>query len=185
MRVRHWPVDSIHVYHDPVDMRKSIDGLAAIVELELERSPFAPALFVFCNRQRDKVAQSYALQHGHCWAHARRKFVDAEKALPKGKKSPGISAILNEIKKLYVLERWIKGSTQDGKVAARQKEAEPILTKLQQQQLKKKQHTVTPESALGKSIGCTLKYWQGLTQYLGNGCLPLTTTVLKMRSARS
>jgi hypothetical protein len=31
----------------------------------------------------DKVEQSYGLQHGHCWAHARRKFVEAEKALPK------------------------------------------------------------------------------------------------------
>ena len=31
MRVRRWPVDSIHVYHEPVDMRKSIDGLVAIV----------------------------------------------------------------------------------------------------------------------------------------------------------
>jgi len=64
----------------------------------------------------DKVAQSYALQHGHCWAHARRKFVDAEKALPKGKRSPGITAILNEIKKLYALERRIKESTPDDKV---------------------------------------------------------------------
>lgn len=64
MRVRHWPVDSIHVYHDPVDMRKSIDGLAAIVELELERSPFAPALFVFCNRQRDKVKLLYWERNG-------------------------------------------------------------------------------------------------------------------------
>jgi hypothetical protein len=79
--------------------------------LELERSPFAPDLFVFCNRQRDKVAQSYALQHGHCWAHARRKFVDAEKALPKGKRSPGITAILNEIKKLYALDSMLQWNT--------------------------------------------------------------------------
>lgn len=120
----------------------------------------------------DKVAQSYGLQHGHCWAHARRKFVEAEKALPKGKKSPAITAILNEIKKLYALERRIKDSTPDEKVAARQTEAEPILTKLQQQ-LEKKQHTVTPKSALGKAIGYTLKYWYGLTQYLINGNLPI------------
>lgn len=64
MRVRHWPVESIHVYHDPVDMRKSIDGLAAIVELELQLSPFAPALFVFCNRRRDKVKLLYWERNG-------------------------------------------------------------------------------------------------------------------------
>ena len=40
-------------------MRKSINGLSAIVELELELSPFAPALFVFCNRGRDKIKILY------------------------------------------------------------------------------------------------------------------------------
>lgn len=120
----------------------------------------------------DKVAQSYGLQYGHSWAHARRKFVEAEKALPKGRKSPAITAVLNEIKKLYALERRIKEHTPDEKVAARQKEAEPILTNLQQK-LEKKQQTVTPKSALGKAIGYTLKYWQGLTQYVTNGYLPI------------
>jgi transposase len=36
-------------------MRKSINGLLTIVEQELGLSPFAPRLFVFCNRQRDKI----------------------------------------------------------------------------------------------------------------------------------
>jgi len=64
MRVRQWPVEHIHVYLEPVDMRKSIDGLAAIVELELKLSPFAPALFVFCNRSRDKVKLLYWERNG-------------------------------------------------------------------------------------------------------------------------
>ncbi|MDT8398115.1 MAG: IS66 family transposase, partial [Pseudomonadales bacterium] len=54
------------------------------------------------------VAASQHLMHALCWAHARRKFVEAEKSLPKGKKSPAISAILNEIAKLYGIERQIK-----------------------------------------------------------------------------
>lgn len=64
MRQRQWPVDQILVYLEPVDMRKSIDGLAAIVELELELSPFSPALFVFCNRGRDKVKLLYWERNG-------------------------------------------------------------------------------------------------------------------------
>ena len=37
------------------DMRKSIDGLAALVEGSFALDPFAGAIFVFCNRNRDRV----------------------------------------------------------------------------------------------------------------------------------
>jgi transposase len=40
---------------EPVDMRKSIDGLAALVEQEMDLSPALEAIFVFCNRGRDKI----------------------------------------------------------------------------------------------------------------------------------
>jgi transposase len=37
------------------DMRKQINGLSAIVELSFKLDPFAAALFVFCNRNRDRI----------------------------------------------------------------------------------------------------------------------------------
>jgi len=37
------------------DMRKNIDGLAAIVEGSFKLDPFDGALFVFCNRTRDRI----------------------------------------------------------------------------------------------------------------------------------
>ena len=37
------------------DMRKSINGLAAIVENSFSLDPFDGALFVFCNRKRDRI----------------------------------------------------------------------------------------------------------------------------------
>jgi len=36
-------------------MRKSINGLAAIVEESFKHDPFDDAMFVFCNRQRNRV----------------------------------------------------------------------------------------------------------------------------------
>lgn len=45
----------VYLYTDPVDMRKSIDGLASLVEQELSLSPYDEALFVFCNRAHDKI----------------------------------------------------------------------------------------------------------------------------------
>ncbi|PIE43036.1 MAG: IS66 family insertion sequence hypothetical protein [Gammaproteobacteria bacterium] len=46
---------AIFLYRDPVDFRKSIRGLAAFVEQELEHNPFSGALYAFTNRQRNKI----------------------------------------------------------------------------------------------------------------------------------
>ena len=45
----------VYLYAGPVDMRKSIDGLSVLVEQEMALSPNIKALFVFCNRGRDKI----------------------------------------------------------------------------------------------------------------------------------
>jgi len=46
-----------HVYlaTGATDLRKAIDGLSAIVQHSFDLSPYEPALFVFCNRKRDKL----------------------------------------------------------------------------------------------------------------------------------
>lgn len=37
------------------DMRKSIDGLATLVQEQFQMSPFEPALYLFCGRRRDRI----------------------------------------------------------------------------------------------------------------------------------
>ena len=37
------------------DMRKSINGLSAVVESSFKLDPFGGELFVFCNRSRDRL----------------------------------------------------------------------------------------------------------------------------------
>ena len=46
-------IDQVYLYREPIDFRKAIDGLSALVELELGLNPFASALYVFTNRQRN------------------------------------------------------------------------------------------------------------------------------------
>lgn len=56
------PRDEVRVFlcREPVDMRRSIDGLSIEVERELGLDPFAAAqLVVFCNRKRDKIKILY------------------------------------------------------------------------------------------------------------------------------
>ena len=49
------PALKVYLHRDPVDGRKSINGLALLVEQALGLNPFAPALFVFSNRRRDRI----------------------------------------------------------------------------------------------------------------------------------
>ena len=51
---------------EPVDFRKSIDGLSLIVEQSLGLDPFAEALHVFVNRRGDKVRILYWEKNGFC-----------------------------------------------------------------------------------------------------------------------
>lgn len=37
------------------DLRKSIDGLALIVQEKFKLDPFSKSLYVFCNKKRDKI----------------------------------------------------------------------------------------------------------------------------------
>ena len=71
-------VEQVYLYRQPIDFRKAIDGLSALVELELGLSPFASALYVFTNRQRNKIKALYWHRNGFClWQKRleRDKFV--------------------------------------------------------------------------------------------------------------
>jgi transposase len=53
------------------DMRKSIDGLAAIVSVGFELDVFSESWFVFCNRSRDKLKILH-WEHNGFWLYYRR-----------------------------------------------------------------------------------------------------------------
>ncbi len=50
---------NIYLYREAVDFRKSINGLAAIIESETDLPLGSGALFLFTNKQRDKVKILY------------------------------------------------------------------------------------------------------------------------------
>ena len=52
-------VPEVYLCNQFVDFRKSINGLAAIVETELELSVLSGSVFVFCNKGRDKLKLLY------------------------------------------------------------------------------------------------------------------------------
>lgn len=47
--------EHIYIACGYTDMRKSIDGLVAIVEQSFHLDPFSNSLFLFCGRRRDRM----------------------------------------------------------------------------------------------------------------------------------
>ena len=111
------------------------------------------------------------IHHLGCLAHARRKFIEAEKIAktPKGQLSKaGMGVQL--IKKLYVIEQRIKDKPPEEKYQARQRESGPHWKKIGTW-LDKALPTVLPKSPLGKALAYLQKNWDKLTRYLDDGRL--------------
>jgi transposase len=71
-----YQVAQVHLCLVPIDFRKSINGLSVLVEQELGLDPFGQALYVFINRQRNKIKVLYWHRNGFClWL----KRLEAEK----------------------------------------------------------------------------------------------------------
>jgi transposase len=63
--------ENVYLACGPTDLRKSIDSLAALVQEGFGLDPFSPCLFVFCNRQRDKL-KILLWDHNGFWLLYRR-----------------------------------------------------------------------------------------------------------------
>ena len=96
-----------------------------------------------------------------CWAHARRKFVDAVVSHPaEGRR------IVELIAQLYAVERRgkVREVVPERLLAWRQRHARRRLGRLRVE-LDRLSLTVLPRSPLGKAITYTLKNWKALNRY--------------------
>jgi transposase len=117
------------------------------------------------------VAAQTGIERLACWAHARRKFIDAQKVQPKGKIGRADMA-LNLINKLYGIERDLKEANDSERLVARQQRSQPLLGQLKAW-LDKTQPQVTAQNALGKAVNYLASNWSRLVRYVEGGHLPI------------
>jgi transposase len=103
----------------------------------------------------------------NCWAHVRRKFVEA---LPQGKEKGVSGQVVRMIRALYKIEEKLKAAHANHEKIreSRQQQAKPILDNLKKY-LDEKSQSVLPSSKVGKAIEYTLKRWPYLLTYLEDG----------------
>jgi transposase len=104
-----------------------------------------------------------------CWAHARRKFIEAELAHPTH-----APPFIGKLRKLYVVEAVAREQKLDPeqRKALRDKESKPILDDLLPE-LEQAVAQNLPQSPLAKAAKYCLNEWTALNKYLEDGRLEI------------
>ena len=102
-----------------------------------------------------------------CWAHARRKFVDAAKT------SAGIAhEAVARIKGLYAVEHEARDIDVSQRALLRQEKSVPLLEAMKSW-LEKQRDDVLPKSPMGEAITYTVNQWSALNVYTRDGNLAI------------
>jgi transposase len=130
------------------------------------------------------IGQEPGITHVGCWAHARRKFVEAlEAQKASAKKNHSIKESkalqgLGWIQKLYQIERQTKEVPPGERHRIRQERSRPLLEKLRAW-LSDAIPRVPPQSLTGKALGYLDSQWEKLVRVLDDGRIPLDTNAVE------
>ena len=109
-----------------------------------------------------------------CWAHARRKFTEALKALPAAQKDKPVAASvgLTYCNKLFAIEQELKDVSHEERYEKRLKLSKPLLDEFYAWLKRQRQQTL-PRSAFGQAITYCLNQWDDLNNFLLDGRLEI------------
>ncbi len=108
-----------------------------------------------------------------CWAHARRKFNEAIKALTKAEQKQTVAHTgLAYCNQLFYIERGLRDATPEERHARRQEQSRPVLDAFSVW-LEQQKGQILPKSALGKAVTYALNQWSKLVVFMEDGNLEL------------
>ena len=121
---------------------------------------------------------SRKIRLAHCWAHVRRKFLEAGDGYPELSEHA-----VKQIGKLFKIERAVPRAGPDTSDEEKQKllelrrrlrreKSKPIIDELLKWAIKH-DGAVLPKSKMGRAISYMLKLWKGLTRFLDDPRIPL------------
>jgi len=103
-----------------------------------------------------------------CWAHARRKFVEAEATEPERAR-----AAVERIRQLFHIEEAAADLTDEARCALRQEKARPLVEEFAAW-MRLTETQVLPKGPLAQAIAYAQNQWPALARYLEDGRLALS-----------
>lgn len=126
----------------------------------------------------DGVVVGNDITRAGCWAHGRRKFVDAEKTQPViAAEAVGI------IKGLYAVEDRGREMDVEARLALRQCESVPILLALKDK-LFGWRDQLLPKHPMAEAVGYLLNQWTELNVFTTDGAIPIDNNVSEREMKR-
>jgi transposase/Arc/MetJ-type ribon-helix-helix transcriptional regulator len=113
-----------------------------------------------------------------CWAHLRRRFIEAEKTAPEIAR-----AAIEHVRTLYAIERQAQNATTVERLALRQKESAPLLAELRLRLLSWKEQLL-PRHPMAEAIAYALSQWNELTVYCTDGAISIDNNVSEREMKR-
>jgi hypothetical protein len=117
------------------------------------------------------LARTPHIEHLICWAHVRRRFVEAVRVQAKGKRGLADQAI-DLIGQLYGVERELRNASDAQRLQGRQERSLPLLASLRIW-LDGVLPAVPGKTKLGEALTYLHKYWPKLVRYVERGDLPI------------
>jgi transposase len=113
-----------------------------------------------------------------CWAHLRRKFIDAEKTAPAMAREA-----VARVRALYVIERQGQTATVAERLALRQEKSLPLLTEFRERLLVWKEQLL-PRHPMAEAIHYALAQWNELNVFCRDGAVPIDNNVSEREMKR-
>jgi transposase len=122
----------------------------------------------------DKVGAA-GIVHAACWAHARRKFVEALKLNTKDAEAARIVARMDA---LFAIDAEARDAVMsiEQRHALRLSKAAPLVAALREELLRLQKSTL-PKSATGQAVNYTLSLWPRLTVFLAHPVVELSNNL--------
>ena len=113
-----------------------------------------------------------------CWAHLRRKVIDAEKAAPE------IAAeAVEPVRTLYSIEKQGKNASVEERLRLRQEQSAPVLAELREKFLTWKEQLL-PKHPMAEAINYAVSQWQELNVFCSDGAVPIDNNVSEREMKR-
>ena len=126
----------------------------------------------------DGVVVNNQITRAGCWAHPRRKIIDAEKLAPEIAREA-----VDLIDALFRVERQAKNGSVEERLAIRQARSVPVLAKLRDKLFDWKQQLL-PKHPMAEALNYVLNQWAELNVFCSDGAVPIDNNVSEREMKR-
>jgi transposase len=113
-----------------------------------------------------------------CWAHMRRKVIDAEKAAPEIAREA-----IEMVRALYAVEKQAGSASVEERLKLRQEQSAPVLADLRQRLLVWKEQLL-PKHPMAEAINYALGQWTELNVFCSDGAVAIDNNVSEREMKR-